>query len=164
MKKKVVIDGPKKKDAAKNKGTLKRKGTLKKIDGAKKKNDPKNDPKKMANAFFDSICSERVLDAYDALFEGSYIARAHPDVLTKLKKQTLQGLQKYGDVLGFEILSEEKLGSCIFKSAYALKFKLTAVIFEFVFYNPSSDKERWYPAIIEFNDQFYMVRTSGLNR
>ena len=98
----------------------------------------------------------RISEAYDTLFKDSNIPVAKPQAVTMIKTQTASGLPLYGDIVGFEKVREEKIGSSLVRLVYILKSEKAPTVWELYFYKAESD---WFLANIVFNDQFQLLES-----
>lgn len=115
-----------------------------------------NVPVQMAEKFFLMTQKGDISEAYDELLKGSNIRTAKPQVVDLIKRQTESALPLYGDIIGFEKIREEKVGTSILRLVYVLKLEKAPIVWEFYFYKP---KAVWFLGNIIFNDQFNMLST-----
>ena len=113
-------------------------------------------PVQMAETFFQMLQRGRISEAYDTLFKDSNIPAAKPQAVTMIKTQTASGLPLYGDIVGFEKVRKEKIGSSIVRLVYILKSEKAPTVWELYFYKAESD---WFLANIVFNDQFQLLES-----
>jgi hypothetical protein len=97
------------------------------------------------------VQSGKIPEAYDQLLVGSQIPTQKPQAVDALKRQTASGLPMYGNILGVELIREEKIGESVFRLVYILKSEMAPTVWEFYFYKPKSD---WFLGNILFNDEF----------
>jgi hypothetical protein len=109
------------------------------------------EPKEFTDEFFKMVQSGKVAEAYGQLFVGSQIPTQKPQAVDALKRQTASALPIYGNMLGVELIREEKIGESIFRLVYVLKSQIAPTVWEFYFYKPKSD---WFLGNILFNDEF----------
>jgi hypothetical protein len=108
-------------------------------------------PKAMAESFFQSLKKGETEVAYNQLFVGSTIPESKPQAVGMLKRQTESALPMYGEIIGSELISEEKFGDSVVRLVYVLKLEKHPVGWEFFFYKP---KSKWFLSNVIFNDQF----------
>jgi hypothetical protein len=113
------------------------------------------EPKEFTEKFFQLVQSGKVPEAYSQLFAGSQIAAKKPQAFELLSKQTADGLPMYGNILGVELINEEKFGDTIVRLVYVLKSEIAPTIWEFYFYKPKSD---WFLGKLLFNDEFNLLQ------
>jgi hypothetical protein len=111
-------------------------------------------PKARAENFLALLQRGSIGTAYDQLFKGSTIAVDRPQVVIQLMQQTQSGLASYGQILGYEVVHEEQLGSSVVRLVYFLKSEKAPTIWEFYFYKP---KSTWFLVNVTFNDQFQFL-------
>ena len=111
-------------------------------------------PRAKAENFLALLQKGNIGTAYDQLFKGSSIAVDRPQVVIQLMQQTQAGLASYGQVLGYEIVHEEQLGSSVARLVYFLKSERAPTTWEFYFYKPKSN---WFLVNVTFNDQFQFL-------
>jgi hypothetical protein len=109
------------------------------------------EPKEITEKFFKMVQSGKIPEAYDQLFAGSQIPDQKPQAVDLLKRQTASGLPMYGNILGVELIREEKIGQSLVRLVYILKSEMAPTVWEFYFYKPKSD---WFLGNILFNDEF----------
>jgi hypothetical protein len=109
------------------------------------------EPKEFTAKFFKMVQSGKIPEAYDQLLVGSQIPTQKPQAVDALKRQTASGLPMYGNILGVELIREEKIGESVFRLVYILKSEMAPTVWEFYFYKPKSD---WFLGNILFNDEF----------
>ena len=71
-------------------------------------------PSEAMEAFFLALKAGQVDAAYDALVKGSIIAERREDVAA-LKKRTLEALDNYGPVSGYETVDEKIVGTSLLR-------------------------------------------------
>lgn len=99
--------------------------------------------------------SGKVPEAYSQLFAGSQIAAKKPQAFELLTKQTADGLPMYGNILGVELINEEKFGDTIVRLVYVMKSEIAPTVWEFYFYKPKAD---WFLGKLLFNDEFNLLQ------
>ena len=114
------------------------------------------EPKEFTNNFFKMVRSGKIPEAFDQLFVGSQIPAQKPQAVDALKRQTASGLPIYGNVLGVELIREEKFGESIVRLVYVLKSDMAQTVWEFYFYKP---KAEWFLGNILFNDEYNLLRS-----
>jgi len=82
-----------------------------------------NVPVQMAENFFLMTQKGDISDAYDELLKGSNIPAGKPQVVDMIKRETESSSLLYGDILGFEEIREEKVGTSILRLVYVLKLE-----------------------------------------
>jgi len=112
------------------------------------------EPREFVEEFFNYVKEGKVSQGYDILFAGSGIPAMKPQAVDMLKTQTAGGLPMYGNILGFERIREEKLGTSIVRLVYILKSEKVPTVWEFYFYKPQTS---WFLGNILFNDQFQLL-------
>jgi len=113
------------------------------------------EPREFAEKFFQLVQSGKVPEAYNQLFAGSQLAAKKPQVFELLTKQTADGLPLYGNILGIELIHEEKFGDSIVRLVYVLKTEIAPTVWEFYFYKPKAD---WFLGKLLFNDEFNLLQ------
>jgi hypothetical protein len=78
------------------------------------------EPKQLAQEFFDKTKAGKISDAFDGLFRGSGIPETKPQAVDVLKRQTASGLPLYGSVLRSELIYEESFGTSVVRLVYVL--------------------------------------------
>ena len=111
-------------------------------------------PKDQAEAFLRAVQAGQVKAAYDKLFDGTTIARAKPQQVTVILKQTQTMLEIYGRPLGFEMVNQEPFGQSLVRLVYLLKFESAPAEWEFYFYKPH---DQWLLTNTQFDDGFSML-------
>lgn len=110
-------------------------------------------PQAKVENFFGLLQKGNIATAYDQLFEGSSIPKDKPQAVALVKQQT-QALALYGQILGYELVHEEKLSNSVMRLVYFLNTEKAPVVWEFYFYKPKSG---WFLANVLFNDQFQLL-------
>jgi len=113
------------------------------------------EPKEFTEKFFQVVQSGKIPEAYNQLFAGSQLAVKKPQAFELLTKQTVDGLPMYGNILGVELVHEEKFGGTIVRLVYILKSEIAPTVWEFYFYKPKSD---WFLGKLLFNDEFNLLQ------
>lgn len=111
----------------------------------------KDSPASISETFFNGLKKGNVSRSYDELFVGSSIPSSQPQAVELLKKQTEMAVSLYGEVIGFELVHEERFGNSVVRLVYLLKSELHPTVWEFYFYRPRSE---WILSNMKFNDQF----------
>jgi hypothetical protein len=114
------------------------------------------EPKEFTNNFFKMVQSGKIPEAYDQLFIGSQMPAQKPQAFDALKRQTASGLPIYGNILGFELIRDEKIGESIVRLVYVLKSEMAPTIWEFYFYKPKSE---WFLGNVLLNDEFKLLQS-----
>jgi hypothetical protein len=110
-----------------------------------------NNPKNQAEKFLDRIINGDIDNAFDKIFEGTFLPSKRPDEIKFTKNQTKAGLPIYGKLIGKELISETSYGSHIVKLKYALFTEIIPIVWIFHFYKPD---DKWMVYNITFNDRF----------
>ncbi len=113
------------------------------------------EPREFTQEFFRLLQDGKVPEAYDQLFLGSQFPAKKPEEVELAKTQTAAGLPLYGNILGVELIREEKIGGAIVRLVYLLKLELAPTVWEFYFYRPKAD---WFLVNVKFNDQFLLLQ------
>lgn len=69
-------------------------------------------PQELISAFFEALKKNQIDAAYDTLVKNTIIAERREDV-EGLKKRTMEALDAYGPVLGFETVDEVRVGNSL---------------------------------------------------
>ena len=114
------------------------------------------EPKEFTEKFFKMVQSGKVSEAYGLLFTGSQLLTQKPQAIDLLTKQTANGLPMYGNILGVELVREEKFGDTVVRLVYILKSEIAPTVWEFYFYKPKSE---WFLGKMLFNDEFNLLHS-----
>ena len=99
---------------------------------------PAREPEEILNAFFMLLTTGNVANAYDDLVRGTLLAD-RPDVLNELKKSTVDAIEKFGPVRGFDEISTIKAGERLIRKTCLSYNTDTPLRWRFYFYK--ADKE-----------------------
>ena len=111
-------------------------------------------PKLMAEQFLGSLQEGKTDSAYENLFRGSTILADRPQEIFALKSKASNFPLLYSDILGYELIHEENLGSSLVRLVYLLKLNKQPILWEFYFYKPRS---AWFVYGVKFEDQFNLL-------
>jgi hypothetical protein len=109
------------------------------------------DPKEQVEEFLGRIKAGKVEAAYESIFAASGLAKAKPQALEVLRRQTEAVLPLFGNVLGWELIVEEHFGNSLVRMVYLLKAEKHALTWEFYFYKPA---DKWFASQVTFDDQY----------
>jgi len=86
-------------------------------------------------AFFASVQRGEVDTAYAMLTKGSKIAEK-PEELKQLKAKTLEAIEVFGAINGYDLVESKSVGSRLVRSTYASHGKVYPLRWRFYFYKP----------------------------
>jgi hypothetical protein len=111
-------------------------------------------PTEQVNLFFSDLSAGKVNESIDGLYASNPLMQQKIQALTMLKQQLGSVGALYGDIIGNENISTEKLSPSITRIVQAAKHDAHPVIWEFYFYKP---KGKWIISQAMFVDQFQTV-------
>jgi hypothetical protein len=109
------------------------------------------DPKAQVESFFTLVKKGNIESAYQTIFAASGLVAAKPQALEALRRQTEAFLPLFGEIVGWELVSQETFGTSLVRMVYLLKAEKHALTWEFYFYKP---KKTWFASQVTFDDQF----------
>lgn len=114
---------------------------------------PVSPPEQVVDQFFKLLKAGTIDEAYDLLFDGTYIPALNPKVNLFLRQRT-SSLFMFGDILDFEEVKRESLGDSLLHFTYLMKASKGPIAWDFYFYRP---KERWFLSGVTYTDQMNLL-------
>lgn len=112
-------------------------------------------PQERISTFFQKLEQRDVESAYTELTAGSSIAAHKPEALEPVKRQTTEGITRYGNIGGADFVKEEKFGESLVRLVYIARHEYAPTVWEFYFYKPC---DVWFLTTLNFNDRFDLLK------
>ena len=114
----------------------------------------RNVPAEKSVTFLQQIMAGEIEKAYDQVFQGTTILKDKPQAIEYLKKQTTSEITMYGNLLGYEFVSQKLFGNSVIREMYFLKTEKVPIVFTFYYYKTSAD---WTLTKISFDDDLKVL-------
>jgi hypothetical protein len=112
------------------------------------------EPSSQVEQFFTELAVGKVNESIDNLYASNPIMQQKIQALTVLKQQLASLTPLYGEVMGTENITNEKLSPSITRIVQVAKHTVHPIVWEFYFYKP---KNKWIISQAMFVDQFQVV-------
>jgi hypothetical protein len=107
-------------------------------------------PEAMVRRFFAELLASSHERAFEVLFDGSYLSKAHPDSVRALKEQSRVAIERYGPAIDWDMLSRRAIGDSIVQIVGLQRLEKHPLIWEFFFFR---SRARWFLVGVKFNDE-----------
>jgi hypothetical protein len=119
------------------------------------------EPTELLHRFFEALKADKLDAAYDGLVKNTLIA-AKAENLQQLKKRTLDAIDNFGPVKGYEVVETVEIGSSLFRQTCISLNEDLPLRWRFYFYRSGNDWKivdlRVDDGIVELFDDFARSR------
>lgn len=108
-----------------------------------------------ATSFFEILLSDEWQEAPAKLLAGSGIIQSDPEAANKILEQVTQRHEILGAPLGYELITNDEIGTSVVRLLFVLKFESKPVAWEFYYYKAS---DTWELANLSVLPDFRVIR------
>jgi hypothetical protein len=108
-------------------------------------------PKELCDSFMEKIAAGKPKDAFELLKPHFPIEELNlNNLLVQAEGHIPTFKEKYGEMLGFELVKKQEAKELFMELTYILKFEISAVRWVFMFYKP---KKSWIVNMIHYDEK-----------